>query len=470
MNITSYGTYLPYWRLQRNAIGEAHGTPAGAGARAVASFDEDSTSMGVEAARIALRNAQGTPSELWFATTSPAYLDKTNAAAIHAALWLPGEVPAYDVVGSVRSGLAALRAASTAAAAGRSSMAVLSDVRIGLPGSADERAGGDAAAAFGFDPSAPALVTQVAWAAATSEFLDRWRTPGEPTSKVWEERFGETAYLPLAQQAFSDALGQAGLLPADVDHFVVAGLHERACSRAAALLKVDRAAVRDDLRSRIGAPGAAQPGVLLASVLDVAQPGEVICLLTLADGADCLLLRTTDALPGARSAVPVTSQLEGRPLSYHRYLTWRGLLAAEPPRRPELDRPAAPPSARNARWKFAFVAGRCTSCGTRHLPPERVCMTCRQIDSMEPDPLADVPGRIATFTVDRLASSPAPPAITAVIDFDGGGRYSCELTEVDPAVVSTGQRVEMSFRRLFSADGIHDYFWKARPVRSAEGK
>jgi hydroxymethylglutaryl-CoA synthase len=26
----------------------------------------------------------------------------------------------------------------------------------------------------------------------------------------------------------------------------------------------------------------------------------------------------------------------------------------------------------------------------------------------------------------------------------------------------------MTFRRLFSADGIHDYFWKARPVRGKE--
>ena len=27
----------------------------------------------------------------------------------------------------------------------------------------------------------------------------------------------------------------------------------------------------------------------------------------------------------------------------------------------------------------------------------------------------------------------------------------------------------MTFRRLFSADGIQDYFWKARPVRDARG-
>jgi len=24
----------------------------------------------------------------------------------------------------------------------------------------------------------------------------------------------------------------------------------------------------------------------------------------------------------------------------------------------------------------------------------------------------------------------------------------------------------MTFRRLFTADGIHDYFWKARPIRA----
>ena len=24
----------------------------------------------------------------------------------------------------------------------------------------------------------------------------------------------------------------------------------------------------------------------------------------------------------------------------------------------------------------------------------------------------------------------------------------------------------MTFRRLFTADGIHNYFWKARPVRA----
>jgi len=35
----------------------------------------------------------------------------------------------------------------------------------------------------------------------------------------------------------------------------------------------------------------------------------------------------------------------------------------------------------------------------------------------------------------------------------------------DAAEVAIGGRVEMTFRRLFTAEGIHNYFWKARLVR-----
>ena len=29
--------------------------------------------------------------------------------------------------------------------------------------------------------------------------------------------------------------------------------------------------------------------------------------------------------------------------------------------------------------------------------------------------------------------------------------------------VKIGDRVELTFRRLYTANGIHNYFWKARP-------
>jgi uncharacterized OB-fold protein len=108
-------------------------------------------------------------------------------------------------------------------------------------------------------------------------------------------------------------------------------------------------------------------------------------------------------------------------------------------------------------------------CGERHLPPARVCAQCRSIDQMVPVRMADVAGSVATFTVDRLTYSPSPPLVAVVIDFDGGGRYRCELTDVDADTVAIGNRVEMTFRRTYTSGGIHNYFWKARPIRAGEG-
>src|SRR5688500_7786850 len=102
--LIAYGVYVPYWRLQRAAITASAGSGAGRGTPSMASSDEDTPSMGVEAARAALATAgPQTPTGVVFSTTRPAYLDKTNATAIHAALNLAQASPAYDVIGSVRS-------------------------------------------------------------------------------------------------------------------------------------------------------------------------------------------------------------------------------------------------------------------------------------------------------------------------------------------------------------------------------
>jgi len=53
--IVACGGYVPYNRLERKAIAAALGASAGQGTRSVASYDEDTTSMAVEAARAALR-------------------------------------------------------------------------------------------------------------------------------------------------------------------------------------------------------------------------------------------------------------------------------------------------------------------------------------------------------------------------------------------------------------------------------
>ena len=153
--------------------------------------------------------------------------------------------------------------------------------------------------------------------------------------------------------------------------------------------------------------------------------------MVLADGVTALALRTTEALASHRQPQPVAAQIAAgsSALEYATFLSWRGFLDREPPRRPDPDPVAAPPAQRRAAWKFGLVAARCTRCGTRSLPPDRVCQQCHAVDEMVPEPLADVPATVTTYTVDRLAYTPSPPMLMVVLDFDGGGRMRCQLTD-----------------------------------------
>lgn len=454
--ILAYGAYLPRHRLAREAIRQTLGQGGGRGTRSVAGYDEDTTSLGVEAARRARWNGSFSPRSVHFATTAPAYSDKTNATAVHAALHLSSDVFATDHASSIRCAVGALRAA-----AADDGLAVLSDVRLGRPGSEDEAGGGDGAAAFLFGSGDDVVAEILGQASATAEFLDRWRVPGAFASSIWEERFGLGVYLPLIEDAAGRALAAAG--GPTPDHVVIASPHTRA-ARAAA--KVFGEAAAPGLEPRTGNLGAAQAGLGLTDALDRARPGEHILMLSAADGADAMVLRVTDAISRRPVGGGAREQLElAADIDYATFLTWRGVLEREPPRRPDPLRPEGPPAARAVDWKFAFVGTRCEECGRVQVPPQRVCAQCGAVDRMEQISLSDALGTVTTYTIDRLAFSLSPPTISAAVDFDGGGRFSCELTDCTPEEVQVGSRVEMTFRRMYTARAVHNYFWKARPTK-----
>ncbi|HNP58909.1 MAG TPA: OB-fold domain-containing protein, partial [Gordonia sp. (in: high G+C Gram-positive bacteria)] len=341
-------------------------------------------------------------------------------------------------------------------------LVVAADVRVGRPGSADERLGGDAAAALVFGDG-PAIADIVAHAHSTAEFLDTWRPPSATVAAHWEERFGYEQYVALIDDAVPRALAQAGVSSAD--HAVVVSPNSAIVKRAGSLVPAAQGVV-----SPVGYSGAADLLLGLADVLDRAEPDQTVLLVSAADGCDVWVLRTTAALVDRRQPVPVARQLDGGiEVPYPVYLSWRGLLDREPPRRPEPDRPAAPPSSRGAGWKFGLIGARCRECGFVHLPPVPLCRQCHSGD-MEPAPVSRLRGRVATFTVDRLAFSPSPPVVDVVVDFEGGGRCTVEVADAQPEQVRVGAEVEMVFRSLFVADGVQNYFWKARIVDDAHAR
>jgi hydroxymethylglutaryl-CoA synthase len=455
--IVRYHAYLPGYRLERSEIAAAVGASA-RGERCVAGHDEDSTTLGVAAALPAVRGRETAVGGVWFATTDPVYADKTNATAVHAALDLQPGVIAADLGASLRSGIVALLVAAR-----DGGLAVLADRRGGPAGGADERDGADAAAAFLFGEEEP-LAHVICTASVTAEFIDRWRAPGAPDGAAWEERFGEQRYTELADQLLT-RLSEAGAELGDVRRFAVAGSNARAVRSVGSIVQKATGARLEgaDLAAAIGYAGAAQAGLALADLLDAARAGETLLLISLADGADALILRATEAI-AARRGEPLRAQFDrGVTIGYPQYLLWRERLAAERPRRPDPDRPSAPFAWRNRRYKLSMTGGRCGKCGAVQFPLPRVCYQCHAADDFEPVPASGQTGRIVTFTVDRLAFSPSPPLVSAIVAFTRGGRLQCELTDVR-GPIRVGDEVIPTFRRGATVGGIRNYLWKARPV------
>lgn len=458
--ILRYGSYVPYFRLTRAAMG------AGKGERAVASYDEDAVSMAVEAGRDAVRGGVEVDT-LLFATTSPPYAEKLSAATVQAALDLPERIASVDLGGSSRAGLAALALGLDLGAAGRPALVCAGDVVIGAPGGAREAQGGDAGVAFLTGGDRDALARLLGRASSTMDILDVWRLPEERFARQWEERFTADTMAPAIADTARRALTAAGVEASTLATVILDGTNPRSMASLPKALGLRPEQIADPLAATVGRAGVAHAGLLLARALDGARPGDRILVVTEADGADAIVLEVTDAITRMPPVRKVDRWIASKrnDLAYNTYLKWRGILPFEPPRRPDPERPAAPPMRRHERWKLAFVGSRCTKCQTGHLPPQRVCVKCGAVDQMRDERFTDTSCRVATYTLDHLAYSLQPPVVAAFADYEGGGRFPCEITDVEPKAVAIGDRLEMTFRRLYTAQGVHNYFWKARPGR-----
>jgi 3-hydroxy-3-methylglutaryl CoA synthase/uncharacterized OB-fold protein len=460
--IAAYAAYVPHHALVGNSldgppVDRANSTAPG---RSVASYDEDCVTMAVEVLG-GLSDLVVADSRLVLATTNAPYEGKTSSSIVHEALGLSSHVAALDLRGH-RSGVTALDLVLRTGG-----IVAQADLRATRPGAPDELSQGDAAAAFVAGVGAAELLST---AAASVEILDRWRLPGERHDRVWDERFTAQVLVAAAQDAVQRAMSAAGL--AEVDHVVVSSTNPRAATALRRSLKGDGA---DAAIERLtGFTGAAHPGLLLASILDLSAPGETILLVSASEGADALVFRASDSVRTARRGPSVAAQLDRRvPVGYGRYLRWRGLLDVQGPARPASPAPAAPPMHRRAGWKYRLEASKCGVCGKITTPPSGLCASCgrpAQTQAAGKVSLRDRIGTVTSVTQDRLTTMPETAVAMVIADFEGGGRLRAYAADVEANDVEIGMTMRPTFRRLWTTDGIHNYFWKLRPTSEAPVK
>ena len=353
------------------------------------------------------------------------------------------------------------------------------DIRTGLPGSADEAAGGDARRRVRGRRRRRRPGDRRASSASAQRHRGVPRPLAHPGRRAaprsWEERFGEISYVPLGEQAWNAALeggrarpptrSTASSSPAPHGR---AGARGRPASSAACDGSIDDlAADRRQHRRR-----AARPAARRRARAGRARPGASRWS-SLADGADVLLFRTTDAIAALPAGAPGRRRRSppARRSPYGKFLAWRGHAAgrAAPPARAAARRRPPPPAAART-GSSASSARRSATPARVHLPPARVSTrrrrtsttwsrrrwpTCRARSSRSPSTarvLAEPADRVRGRRLRRRRPAARSSSPTST-----------------PTRSQIGDRVEMTFRRLFTADGIHNYFWKARPVRVGEG-
>ena len=439
----------------------------------MANFDEDSVSMAVAAAIDCLNGREREEIDgLLFATTTPPYAEKQCASIIATALDLRRDIFTADITDVLRAGTTALKSAldSVAAGSAKNVLVVASDNRQGAPKGEAERNSGDGAVAFIISEDA-VIAEQAGSYTITENMMDTWRSAGDQFVRSWEDRFAiEEGLERIMEEAVSGFMEKEGVSVKDVAKLALYSPDARRHGQLARHLGFQPEQVQDPLFGRMGNTGAAFPLMLLAGALEDGSPGQLLLTVAYGDGSDVLGFRTTSKIGERGHGLGVSGFLDsGQVLdSYETYAKWRNVwLTDSSSRRPDPQSPSVTALWRESDQNIKFHGGVCNQCGYVQYPPQQVCVECQSRDDSTPIRLSDKLGTVFTYSLDYLAGTVDTPLAVVVVDFEPGGRVLCMMTDREVGEVQIGMPVQMSFRKLRVVNGIHNYYWKAVPLRRA---
>lgn len=474
IGISAFGIYVPAYRFARESIAQATERRSLGGERAVANYDEDALTMGVEASLECMENYAVSWGErpggarlqaFLFASTSSPYWEKPATSVIGSVLDIDSSALLTDLSASLRGGLTGVALGNKMLKEGARDdkvLVVAADKRPAEPGTNEEQSFGDGAAALLLGKR-DILATIEDHVAVNSNFPHFWRREKDHYVQSGDQRFVDNyGYLPLMSEAISGLLRKTNLSSERIAKLVVYAPNSRIAQQLARRLKFNRETqLADTLFGKIGDTGTAQVFLSLSRVLAKANPGEKIVVAGYGDGAEAILIAATEDIRNVRKHRTLDTYLKrSRPLlSYARYLHFRDIVGES-----TYDDAfsALPILWREERQNLKLCGTRCTQCGAIHFLHRRVCHKCGAQDKMEEFKMGRR-GRVYTYTNEYLYFTPDPPNTLAVVDLEGGGRFFGQVTDINSKDIHIGLEVELCFRKLHEGQGLPNYFWKARP-------
>lgn len=471
--ITSIGAYVPYYYISRKTIGGAWNAGGSKGTRSLVNFDEDSVTLAWEAAEESFRFVdRNSVDALYFASTTAPYAEKSHSGLVATACNLSRNVFTADFAQCTKAATSALRLALDSVSAGsfRNAVVTAADCRNAYPKTSSEQMFGDASAAVCVGTEG-VVATVDAFATCTNEITDIWRNAGENYIHLAEGRFVTNhGYMTEMVKVVKKILADTGMTADDITKFVFTTSSAKDHLSLAKKLKVPADKVQDAYMSDIGYTGTAQPLFLLAAALETAKPGDKILLAAYGNGADAYIFTVTDEIAKVqKNGIARLMAARGEVTSYAQFLSYRGLLHADP------GQPYQIKSSTAAEWRLqdTFIrclGSKCKKCGLSSFPAQRVCDECGSLDDYETFRAPDRTCKIFTYTLDNYAGRSDFPLVGQIVAEDSeGARYYMNTTDFKRDDVAIGAELEFTFRKVHELGDFVNYYWKLRPLRRHEG-
>ncbi len=483
IGITSYGAFVPRYRLSRSAIFQTMGWFApgimmvAQGERSMCNWDEDTITMAVASARDCLNGMDKSEIDgLYLASTSLPFIDRQNAGIVSTALNLSEHIATADFTSSLRSGTSALISALQAVKSKdkNSVMVIGTDARETKPAYFYEMWYGDGAASVTVG-SKDVIAEYKGSHTLSRDFVDHYKGKGRRFDYFWEERWvRDEGFSKIIPEAVEGLFKKTGLSGDDVTTFVFPCFFKKDRKKIAKLCGINPEAVTDPLHEVCGDTGSAHPLLMLSMALDEAKAGDVIVLAGFGQGCDALAFRVTKNITklaprdGGKGALENKLTID----NYAKFLVFRQLIEPDMGIRAEAPLMTAMTSLyRNRNMILGLVGGKCRECETPQFPKAKVCVNpeCGAVESQDDFEFADQPAKVKTFTGDMLSVSVDPPNIYGMVEFDNGGRMMADFTDCTMEEVKVGMPMQMVFRRrvVDPERKFSSYFWKAKPIAGA---
>lgn len=339
VGIVGYGAYVPRYRLPAKEIsriwtGGTGGTPIQE--KSVPGFDEDVATMSIEAARNAMTRGQVNPEEVravWVGSESHPYAVKPTSTIVAEALGIVPHTLGADFEFACKAGTEAMVAAMglVGSEMARYALAVGMDTAQGKPGDALEYTAAAGGAAFLIGPAEESLAVIESTYSFVTDTPDFWRRAYQKYPEHGQRFTGEPAYFSHITSAAQTYLEATGTTTEDYKFAVFHQPNTKFPSRAGANLGFSKEQIKHGLLvPRIGNTYSGAAIIGLTAILDVAEPGDRILMVSFGSGAgsDAFGIRVTEKITERQHKAVTTEQYIARrtEIDYAQYARMRGKL------------------------------------------------------------------------------------------------------------------------------------------------